>query len=271
MIICADDFGLADDINEAISQLARAGRVSATSIMVTAPCCTPLAISRILEVFPPIALGLHLAFTEVPFLLPGSRIPSLVRLIPSYRSLVWRSLAGRLVSKEALDEIRAQYNRFTDLVGRAPEFIDGHHHAHQLPGIREGLLSFLTQLPGNQRPYVRNTYVPIVKNLTQGVSVSKTIILSLLGKRLRRRLIDLGIQTNDEFTGVYAFNKTGRYPQFLARFVKGLRSQNAILMVHPGFKEAWRRMEFNCLQAMAPLSLRRSRTALNSSLTKEVA
>ena len=84
------------------------------------------------------------------------------------------------------------------------------HHAHQLPGVRDGLIAFLKSLPAGVQPYVRNTYIPLWRNLRTGVSVLKNIALSMPGKRLRRALLRHGIPTNDGFTGIYDFRKTAR-------------------------------------------------------------
>ena len=253
MIICADDFGLAEDINEAITDLVRARRLSAVSCMVTAPHCTLSALAGIVGHQQHIDLGLHLAFTEVPFVLPDAQIRSLVRPNPSYGSLMRRSLLGGVRAAEAEAEIWAQYERFRRRVGAPPAFLDGHHHAHQLPGIRDGLIAFLKSLPAGSRPYVRNTYIPLWKNLRTGVSVLKNIALSMPGRRLRRALLQNVIPTNEQFTGIYDFRKTARYPQFFARFLATLTSRTGILMVHPGLNESWRRMEYETLRTAPAL------------------
>ena len=151
------------------------------------------------------------------------------------------------------DKIRAQYDRFIRLIGAAPAFIDGHHHAHQLPGVRDGLVAFLKSLPAGARPYVRHTYIPLWRNLETGVSVLKNITLSMPGKRLRRALLRQGIPTNDGFTGIYDFRKTARSPQYFARYLAALSSPSGILMVHPGLHEPWRRMEYETLRTAPAL------------------
>src|SRR6516164_7811606 len=255
MILCADDFGLAADINEAITSLVHARRLSAVSCMVTAPFCPPAALAGILGCRQHTDIGLHLAFTEVPFALPHDRIPSLVRPSASYGSLMRRALIGGVRAAEAEAEIRAQYDRFIRLTGAAPAFIDGHDHAHQLPGVRDGLIAFLKTLLAGVRPYVRNTYIPLWRNLRTGVSVLKNIALSMPGKRLRRALLRHGIPTNDGFTGIYDFRKTARYPQFFRRFLAALPSPSGILMVHPGLHEPWRRMEYETLRTAPDLDM----------------
>jgi chitin disaccharide deacetylase len=248
MIICADDFGLSDDINQAILSLAGAGRLTAISCMINAPSFSPLSVSALRSLDDTIDIGLHLAFTEVPFVSAHSLIPSLLRKTHSYRSLAVRSLLNRVCPDEVLLEIRGQYDSFVRQVGRPPVFIDSHHHAHQLPGVRDGLLMFLQELPATRVPHVRNSYVPMGKNLQQGVSVWKTLFISFFGKALRKRLLNHGVRTNRGFGGIYDYRYEDRYASFLVRFAQYMESETGILMVHPGLIEPWRVAEYQALR-----------------------
>jgi predicted glycoside hydrolase/deacetylase ChbG (UPF0249 family) len=175
-------------------------------------------------------------------------IPSLVRKTNSYRSLAVRSLLKRVCPDEVALEIRAQYERFVRQMGRRPDFIDSHHHAHQLPGIRDGLLMFLRELPAARVPYIRNSYVPLGKNLQQGISVWKTLLISFFGKGFRKRLLRHGFRTNHGFGGIYDYRCPDRYAAFLSRFAQYMESETGILMVHPGFIEPWRVAEYRALR-----------------------
>jgi chitin disaccharide deacetylase len=191
---------------------------------------------------------LHLAFTEVPLVSASSAISSLLRKTNCYRSLAWRSLLNRVCPDEVLLEIRAQYDLFVRQVGRPPDFIDSHHHAHQLPGVRDGLLMFLRELPATHVPCVRNSYVPLGKNLQQGISFWKTLLISFFGKSFRSRLLDHGFRTNHGFAGIYDYRCMDRYSAFLTRFARYMESESGILMVHPGLIEPWRIAEYQTLR-----------------------
>ncbi|MCP2821003.1 ChbG/HpnK family deacetylase, partial [Salmonella enterica subsp. enterica serovar Typhimurium] len=71
------------------------------------------------------SFGLHLDFTEFSPLRRG--------LWP----LIGASLAHRLDASALRDEIATQCALFEDATGRAPDYVDGHQHVHQLPQIRE--------------------------------------------------------------------------------------------------------------------------------------
>lgn len=238
MIICADDYGLADDINRAIRSLVGEGRVSAVSCMAALPGCRPEDLAPLVESSGRVDVGLHVAFST------GAAGEEARNISPFLKS----SLLGRVRAEAVGEEIAAQYDLFVRKAGRRPDFIDSHFHVHQLPGYKEGLLSFVRSLPSGVRPYVRNACMPLGKIIRQGVSVAKCLAISLPGARLRRALDRNGIKTNTGFAGVYDYGRWTRYGAYLQRFVKFMEPGNAILMVHPGLQESWRKAEFEGLQ-----------------------
>ena len=256
MIVCADDFGLADDINEAIINLIRSKKISAVSCIITAPSCTGEAIEMLRPFESEIDIGLHFALTEAPAISPITEIASIATTDPPlpYPVLLRRSLLGRIVIKEAETEIKAQYERFAQRFGRYPDFLDSHLHIHQLNGIRDGLISFLDSLPDSEMPYIRNSFVPLVKNIKQHVSFFKTLFISHPAGKLRNELKKRGIFTNHGFAGIYDYRYSHKYKNFLVRFFDHMESPNGIIMVHPGLGDKWRLMEYNTLLNM-PSSL----------------
>jgi chitin disaccharide deacetylase len=239
MIVCADDYGWSDDVNRATLGLVQAGRVSAVSCMVALPQCTPETLKPLLSQGNRSDIGLHLTFGKEPRDLPGL-----------FRS----SLLGRIAPAEAAKQIAQQYELFIQKLGRRPDFIDGHLHAHELPGIADGLIDFVVGLPAECQPYVRNTYLPISKIVAQGVSFWKCVAISAPAKRFRRKLEAIGIATNDGFAGVYDYRRWTRYNEYLRAFVEHMESTNGMLMVHPGFDECWRRAEYEGLRQAETLS-----------------
>lgn len=214
MIICADDFGIAPDVNEAILDLAQRKRISAVSCMAVLPQCSREVMSPLLDLGDSLDLGLH-------FKMPG---PS-----PA-----------------------AQYRMFVGKTGRAPDFIDGHFHVHQWPVIRKMILNFVANLPADHRPYVRNTYLPMRKILKQGVSVFKNMFISFRANSFRRLLQTKGIATNEGFAGIYDYRLYRNYPKYFQIFLEHMESDNGILMVHPGSREAWQKSEYETLAHFQP-------------------
>ena len=250
MIVCADDFGLAPDINRAIIELAEAGRVTAVSVMAALPSVASRDIRPLLELGGKIDLGLHLTLTPDKGAMPTR--PSTIApggRFHTYGSLVFQSMSGQINSSDCAAEITAQYNLFVEKTGRPPDFIDGHKHVHQFAGIREGLLKFVQTLPKDARPYVRNTNADFMEILKLRMSFIKQIVIATPGGVMKERLKGEGILTNDGFAGVYDFRLSANYPVFLRRFVKRLAGRaNGLLMAHPGLDEPWRRAEYEGLR-----------------------
>lgn len=250
MIVCADDFGLAPDINRAIVELAEAGRVTAVSVMTALPTVRREDLRPLLGLGDKVDVGLHLTLTPEQGAMPARQSTlSPKGSFVSYNFLVLRCLRGLVKPADCAAEITAQYNLFVEKAGRAPDFIDGHMHAHQLAGIREGLLMFMRTLPKDVRPYVRNTSASLMDIVKLRASFMKQYLISKPGVAMRQRLTSEGILTNDGFAGVYDYKRYGRYPEFLRRFAQRLSMRpNGILMTHPGLGEPWRRVEYDGLK-----------------------
>ena len=128
--ICADDFGLSKGVSTAIIRLIKNKKISATSCMTVCPSW-PLAAQELSEVAADVDVGLHLTLTDQK---PLGIIPSLAPegCFPSLRHLIFSSLTKRLAAEEIKAEIHRQIDEFETYMGRPPDFVDGHHHVHQL-------------------------------------------------------------------------------------------------------------------------------------------
>ena len=115
-------------------------------------------------------IGLHLTLvdeaplTAMPRMAPEGRLPSIGRLIV-------KSYAGTLALEEIAAEMDAQVFAFTQVMGRAPDHIDGHQHAHVLPGIREIVLERARAL--SPRPWLRNVHDSLGAISRRGVAMPK--------------------------------------------------------------------------------------------------
>ncbi|MFA7257311.1 MAG: ChbG/HpnK family deacetylase [Kiritimatiellales bacterium] len=221
--ICADDFGMTADINRAIAKLARAGKIDAVSCMVNLPFFT----ADELVALGTVQLGLHFTLVETP---------------QEFRNLVRRAYARRLNRKEIYNELTAQYERFEEIAGRRPDFIDGHLHVQQLPVIRDAVIEFIQNRCAGNPPRVRNAAMPLRQ------CSLKSFFIAAPGRVLKRRLMTAGIPTNDGFGGIYDYRDFMRYSQHLEKFLRTV-PETGIIMVHPGLNEPWRRAEYDALNA----------------------
>jgi predicted glycoside hydrolase/deacetylase ChbG (UPF0249 family) len=254
MIVCADDYGLREDINQAILELAGLGKLTAASCMAALESCTAERLGKLLQHGSHIDMGLHLCLTREDLSCPDDRSPS-------FGSLLRAALTGGVSRTEIRQRVAAQYELFVKKAGRRPDYLDGHLHAHQLPGVRDGLLDFVLSLPREDRPYVRNTAMPIRALRKAGLPWVKALLIGRFGAGFRKNLRQEGIATNHGFAGIYDFREWRRYPVYLPKFIVCLTEPTGILVVHPGQEEPWRRQEFRALMEFefAPRSLNRFR------------
>ena len=229
-VLCADDYGLSAPVSRAILALARTGRISALSCM-TASKFWPEHGPWLKEVADRVDIGLHLTLvdeaplTPMPRMAPEGRLPSLERLIA-------KSYARTLDLAEIAAEMDAQLQAFTAAMGRLPAHIDGHLHAHVLPGIRDLVLARARAL--SPRPWLRNVHDSFGAISRRGVAVPKAAFIAALGRGFKAAAADMPDRLNAGFSGVYAFSDTPvDYGAVFARFVEERGSRHVILC-HPG-------------------------------------
>jgi predicted glycoside hydrolase/deacetylase ChbG (UPF0249 family) len=245
MIICADDYGMRADIDRAILDLCARGRLSAVSSMVLFQRCDGVLMQKLRAHERTIDIGLHFCLTHEDLSLEAAL--GTTRL-PAFKTLFRRALLRRLKRKEITALLTAQYQLFTQKAGRAPDYIDGHLHAHQLPGVAGALVEFVQKLPAGHRPYIRNTRLSTRELRAKKLPALKAGMIGAFGTRLEKRLHAAGVPTNDGFSGIYDFKDWRRYPEFFTKFAACLLQRNSILVTHPGFDEDWRRSEFETLE-----------------------
>ncbi|HEX7438517.1 MAG TPA: ChbG/HpnK family deacetylase, partial [Caldimonas sp.] len=143
LALCADDFGGAPGISEAIVELVEAGRLHAVSCLANAPHWAegaPLLRGLAARV----DIGLHFNLTE------GRPLsPDLARLWPRLLALprlIARAHVGALPRAALGVEFEAQLEAFAAATGAAPSFVDGHQHVHHLPGVRSVVLDAVERL-----------------------------------------------------------------------------------------------------------------------------
>jgi predicted glycoside hydrolase/deacetylase ChbG (UPF0249 family) len=235
VILCADDFALAEGVSEGILRLAGAGRLTAIGCMTVSPLWHSLA-GRLDAVEERCDIGLHLTLTDhepigaLPLLAPAGRLPGLRRLMAA-------AFAGKLAPAEIRDELRRQWDTFVAARGRPPDFLDGHQHVHLLPGVRERVLELAMMGGLERRPYLRVCWEPPGGVLARGIAISKALSISLLSAPLRREVSRLGLAANDSFRGVHTFDPSVDYATLFPRFLAG-RARRPLVMCHPGFVDS---------------------------------
>ena len=235
IVICADDYGLTPGVSRAIRELIAARRISATSVM-TGSEFWPAEAAALRAVAGDADIGLHVTLTDqaplgaMPEFAPGGRFPPL--------SAVFRAgLLHRLPLAEIEAEIERQLEAFVAHYGAPPAHIDGHHHMHQLPGVRDIVVRLATRF-GHGRTWVRSCAEPMTRIRRRGIAPVKAGIIATLGPGMARCAAALSIPANVGFSGVYDFAREQRpLATLFARFLDGL-GRNGLVMCHPGYADA---------------------------------
>jgi predicted glycoside hydrolase/deacetylase ChbG (UPF0249 family) len=216
IVLCADDYGIAPGVGRAIRDLLDRGRLSATSCMVVSP---DFAVEGpLLAAYAGRAdLGLHLTLTQDR---PLGRL-----MLAAY--------TGRLDRQAMTAAVENQIADFTRIVGRPPDFIDGHQHVHLLPGVREAVAAAALRIGA----YVRLTDEPLAEIRKIGITSGKAAFLSLLSRPLARRVKRSGITHNNGFRGARSFTEPGPFGALFRRMIERAKA-GCLIMCHPGLVDA---------------------------------
>lgn len=221
--LCADDFGLSKGISESIVLLAQKKRLNAVSCMVNGVAFKTHA-AQLLSEKEHVQIGLHFHLTELPCLSTpqksGFKLSTLLLLTHL-----------RLISIAWLrQEFEAQLDLFIHIMGRMPDFIDGHQHVHQFPQVRQAMLLVYEARLRQYNTYVRCTYPAIA----QGPYRRKAAILAWTGGRgLKKLLVQNNIPHNELFAGIYDFAPNTDYQRLFRQWVSSA-SEKTLIMCHPG-------------------------------------
>src|SRR5882724_2869540 len=150
--LCADDYGLSPGVNRAIRDLVERGRLNATSVMVVGPAIGRDEITTLNDVAaksPRCAIGLHTTLTAPFRPLTMHFKPVDGGMFLPFPKLLRAGLLRRLDPEIIHAELMVQLAAFSDLFGRAPDFVDGHQHAQLFPQIRDAFLAAVKEAAPN--------------------------------------------------------------------------------------------------------------------------
>jgi predicted glycoside hydrolase/deacetylase ChbG (UPF0249 family) len=216
IILCADDFALHPAVDAAVVALAQVARLSATSCMTTAPRW-PQAAQLLAPMRPTLQVGLHWNLTEGH----GQPAPTLLQVLA-------QAYSGRLGGAKSQDSLQRQLDAFEQHAGSPPDFVDGHQHIHQLPGLRQALLKVLYSRYGAHATWIRSTQP------AQRGADKATIVALLGGYSLHRALNRASLRHNPYFFGVYGFNALTpeAYGVYMAHWLRSA-PPGTLIMCHP--------------------------------------
>lgn len=232
--LCADDYGMAPGVNDAIRQLIAGRRINATSVMTAAGHLDRDEADALVEANADgnAAIGLHVTLTA-PFkplspnlgpLRNGAFLPQV--------DLMRAAMTRRLSVEMLAVEIATQVEAFVETFGTLPAYLDGHQHVQILPQVRDAFLKVAAEtVPG---AWVRQCGRP---RGARPLHDRKGLIIDILNLGFRSKATRLGVATNPAFAGVYSFSAKANFARTFPRFLKGL-PEGGLIMCHPGFVDA---------------------------------
>src|SRR5690606_8047857 len=174
-------------------RLARLGRLSAVSCLAQGPSFA--ANGPGLRDFD-LDLGVHLNLTE------AFDAPAQAAVMP-LSTLIARAYAGRLDGAWLDDQLERQFDAFERVLGRAPDYVDGHQHVHQWPGVLPRLLDMLQRRYGERPPWLRHTAPGMQEGIPLRESARARLVGALGAGAVARVASRDGWRTNRRLLGVY--------------------------------------------------------------------
>ena len=202
LIVTADDFGAAIEVNQAVERAHRDGILSAASLMVSGAAAAD-AVARA-KAMPSLRVGLHLVLVEGKPVLPAGKVPDLVDATGHFRTDMARAGAAMFflpfVRAQLRAEIEAQFAAFA-ATGLTLDHVNAHKHFHLHPTIARFMVE------GAKAHGARGARVPLEP---QGVlarieprKASGVVALTTpFARALRRRFAAAGIAAPDQVFGL---------------------------------------------------------------------
>ncbi|MDP9084918.1 MAG: hopanoid biosynthesis-associated protein HpnK [Pseudomonadota bacterium] len=231
LVITADDFGAALEVNEAVEAAHCRGVLTAASLMMSAPAAQD-AIARARRM-PSLRVGLHLVLVEGRPLLPAAAVSHLVDGSGMFRSdmaaLGTAICFSRTARQQLAAEISAQFAAFR-ATGLILDHCNAHKHFHIHPAIGRMLVAI------GLRHGLRAARVPLeplrvlrqIEPQTARTAMSLAAPLVLL---LRRRFMMAGLLTPDRVFGLRWSGKMTK--ERLAGLVRNTPSGLTEIYLHP--------------------------------------
>lgn len=233
LIITADDFGIGPATSQGILDLAKSGIVTSTVLLVNSPFAVE-GLAKWRKSGCPVEMGWHPCLSLDSPILSKEHVPSLVGSDGRFHSLgqfLRRLVRGKISEREVEIELKAQHNRYLDLVGTPPVNVNGHHHVHIFGMVGRVLRRILASQ--NPKPYLRRVQEP--KQTLWGVPGAriKRLVLSRVGRRAANEQIQNGFAGAEELAGI-TDPKWVKDPEFFLRWLRLVKSDCVELTCHPG-------------------------------------
>jgi predicted glycoside hydrolase/deacetylase ChbG (UPF0249 family) len=216
IVLCADDYGYSPGVSRGIRELLERERLSATSCMVVYPEFE--TDGSMLRPFVEHAdIGLHFTLT----------------VNRTIGGVAWEAHVHPPPLQHVVSELEQQVTKFADVIGRPPDYIDGHQHIQVLPVVRDAVVQVARRIGA----YVRSTRDPIGIAMCRRPGVFESIYLARASRKLAALARTAGVLTNHGFRGVRTFREKGPFRLLFRRMIKDAGT-GCLVMCHPGYPDA---------------------------------
>jgi hopanoid biosynthesis associated protein HpnK len=245
LIVTADDFGLAPEVNAAVETAHSNGILTAASLMIGAPAAAD-AVDRARRL-PSLKVGLHIVLTDGYPVSPASRLPNLVDRSGRFRSDMGRAsvriFVDPMVRRQVADEIAAQFEAFL-ATGLQLDHVDCHKHWHLHPTIA-GLILDIGQRYGMTALRVPYEPVRVLKLIDKQTSsklswVTSTCAAVLKARVRKRRLLAadrvFGLAWSGAMTETRVAGLLAHLPDGLTEIYFHPATSNSFTEAAPGYR-----------------------------------
>jgi chitin disaccharide deacetylase len=202
LIVTADDFGAAREVNDAVEAAHRGGILTAASLMVAAPAAED-AVARARRM-PHLKVGLHLVLVEGGPMLPASALRHLVdrdgRFRTDMAALGTVIAASRQARRELAAEITAQFEAFR-ATGLPLDHCNAHKHFHLHPVVG-GLIAAIGRQFGLRAVRIPLEPAHVLRQIEPQTPRAPALLTAPFAILLRRRFRAAGLLAPDRVFGL---------------------------------------------------------------------
>ncbi len=200
LVVTADDFGAAKEVNNAVALAHRHGVLTAASLMVAAPAAAEaVALAKTL---PDLGVGLHIVLVDGVPMLPPDQVPDLVDAHGRFRDDMVRAgfafAFNPAARRQLRAEIAAQFEAFA-ATGLTLDHVNAHKHFHLHPVVA-GLILDIGRAHGLRS--VRAPVEPVAVLRACGDARAGGNVATPWAKLLRARLRRAGMTVPDAVFGL---------------------------------------------------------------------
>ena len=231
LIVTADDFGVAREVNDAVEVAHRGGVLTAASLMVSAPAAAD-AVERARRM-PSLRVGLHLVLVDGRPVLPASAVTHLVDGSGVFRSnmaALGTVLAfSRPARRQLAAEITAQFEAFR-ATGLTLDHCNAHKHFHLHP-VMGGLIAAIGGRFGLRAGRIPLEPSQVLRKIEPQTAWGPAQLTAPFAHLLRQRFRAAGLLVPDRVFGLLWSGRMTR--NRLAGLIRNLPNGLSEIYLHP--------------------------------------